>query len=291
MTANLLNLAAIACYLITWAMVILRLRSEINNPDKQISTTKFYFLPWLLALLLHIAGIHLPLSDGNQLAFNFISLGSYVMWFISLVLFITTLSRKIESLAVIILPFAILSILILMSGDTDSDKVINMRSGLGVHILVSLLAYSILMLASFQALLLAVQNHHLHSRHHGRQSNNLIRTLPSLEDMEHFLFRLLALGVILLSLSLLSGFYFLDNLFGSQVAHKTILSIISWVIFSFLLFGRWKYGWRGKIAVRWTLTGFVVLALAFFGSKFIQEFVLDKSPEQNSYLSHSKRIS
>ena len=291
MTANLLNIAAIACYSITWAMIILRLRSVINNPEKHKTTTKLYFLPWLLALLLHIAGIHLPLSGGNQLAFNFISLGSYVMWFISLVLFITTLSRRVESLAIIILPIALISIIILMTGDTDSDKVINMRSGLGLHVLVSLLAYSILMLASFQAILLAVQNHHLHSRHHGRQSTNLIRTLPSLEDMEHFLFRLIALGVILLSISLLSGFYFLDNLFGSHVAHKTILSIISWIIFSLLLFGRWKYGWRGKTAVRWTLTGFVVLALAFFGSKFIQEFVLDKNPTQTSYISDTMRIS
>ena len=60
------------------------------------------------------------------------------------------------------------------------------------------------------------------------------------------------------------------------MAHKTILSILSWFIFSALLIGRWKYGWRGKTAVRWTISGFAVLALAFFGSKFIQEFVIKK---------------
>jgi ABC-type uncharacterized transport system permease subunit len=133
------------------------------------------------------------------------------------------------------------------------------------------------MLASFQAALLAAQNNHLHKR----QNTRFIRTLPSLEDMEHFLFRLIAIGVILLSFSLLSGFYFLDNLFGSHVAHKTILSIISWVIFTSLLIGRWKYGWRGKTAVRWTLAGFIVLALAFFGTKFIQEYILDKNTVSN----------
>lgn len=291
MTANLLNIAAIACYVITWLMIILRLRAKISNSEQSEKSGKLYFIPWLIALVLHIASIHLPLVQGNQLAFNFITLGSYVMWFISLVLFITTLSRRIESLAVIILPFAVLSIVIFMTGDASSEKLINMRTGLGLHILASLLAYSILMIASFQALILAVQNHHLHNRQHNLQSINFIRTLPSLEDMEHFLFRLIAIGVILLSISLLSGFYFLENLFGSHVAHKTILSIISWIIFSALLYGRWKYGWRGKTAVRWTLTGFVVLALAFFGSKFIQEFVLEKPPALNSYLINTKSFS
>ncbi len=284
MMANLLNLAVIACYLITWVIIILRLRTNISNPEQTVKSNKLYFIPWLIALVLHIASIHLPLANGNPLTFNFITLGSYVMWFISLVLFITTLSRKIESLAVIILPFAILSIFILMAGDTSTDKIINMRSGLGLHILISLLAYSILMMASFHAILLAAQNHHLHNRQHSRQSMNFLRTLPSLEDMEHFLFRLIAIGVILLSFSLLSGFYFLENLFGSNVAHKTILSIISWIIFSALLFGRWKYGWRGKTAVRWTLAGFVVLALAFFGSKFIQEYVLKINTAQSTVI-------
>ncbi|MEE9304517.1 MAG: cytochrome c biogenesis protein CcsA, partial [Thiotrichaceae bacterium] len=193
---------------------------------------------------------------------------------------ITTLSRKIESLAIIILPFTILSIVLLMTNVTGTEKLINMKSGLGLHVLVSLLAYSTLMLASFQSILLAAQNNHLHNR----QNTKFIRTLPSLEDMEHFLFRLIAIGVILLSFSLLSGFYFLDNLFGSHVAHKTILSIISWIIFTALLWGRWKYGWRGKTAVRWTLVGFFVLALAFFGSKFIQEYILEKETTQTNAL-------
>jgi len=80
--------------------------------------------------------------------------------------------------------------------------------------------------------------------------------------------------VILLTLSLLSGFYYLDDMFAQHVAHKTILSIIAWIIFTALLIGRWRYGWRGKTAVRWTLSGFLVLMLAFFGTKFVQEFIL-----------------
>ena len=147
---------------------------------------------------------------------------------------------------------------------------IQMKSGLGAHVLLSLLAYSMLLLASFQALLLSHQNMRLHTH----QTSGLMRALPSLEDMEYLLFRFISIGVVLLTFSLISGFLYLDDLFAQRVAHKTILSLVAWVVFSTLLFGRWKYGWRGRKAVRWTITGFILLMVAFFGTKFIQEFIL-----------------
>ena len=109
-----------------------------------------------------------------------------------------------------------------------------MRSGLGLHILSSLFAYSTLMLASFQALLLAVQNNHLHAR----KNTNFIKSLPSLENMEHLLFRFIKIGLVLLSIGLLTGFYYLENLFGTGIAHKTIRSLNAWIVFVVLLFGR-----------------------------------------------------
>jgi len=277
MTATILNITTIFFYFISWLLITLTVRADINNPEKKFNKGKLYFVTWLIALIAHIVMLHFPLIQGEPLVFGFVTLASYVMWFISLILFISTLKRKIESLAIMILPFTILSIIMTITLGTGSIS-INMKSGVGVHVLLSLLAYSLLMLASFQALLLATQNNHLHSH----QSSGFIRTLPSLEDMEHILFRFISIGLFLLTLGLITGFYFLDNLFGSNVAHKTILSIISWFIFSALLIGRWKYGWRGKRAVRWTLTGFAVLALAFFGTKFIQEYILDKKPTQTS---------
>lgn len=275
MTDTFLNLIAILFYLATWLLITVHVRAESNNPEKKNNISKLYFITWFVALVLHIIGIHYPLFLGKPLVFGFATLTSFVMWFISLILFVTTLRRKIESLAIFIIPFVIISIILPIYIGAGS-QIINMKSWLGVHILVSLLAYSTLMLASFQALLLAAQNNHLHNR----QNSGFIRTLPSLEDMEHLLFRFISIGVILLSIGLITGFYYLENLFGSHVAHKTILSIISWFLFSALLLGRWKYGWRGKTAVRWTLAGFVVLALAFFGTKFVQEFILETNPVQ-----------
>jgi len=42
------------------------------------------------------------------------------------------------------------------------------------------------------------------------------------------------------------------------------------------LIGRWKYGWRGRTAVRWTLSGFITLLIAYFGSKYVLEIILGK---------------
>jgi len=276
MTSNLLNLAAIALYLLTWVLITRCVKANMKTLDQRTKSSEIYFTLWAFALIAHFASIVQPFITSNEISFHFISLGSYVMLFISLILYISTLNHKIQALAVIILPFTILSIVVLLFSNVTSNNDIQLNSGLGLHILVSLFAYSTLMLAAVQAALLAIQNNFLHKRLKNPNQSNFIRTLPALEDMEYFLFHLIGIGLVLLSLSLFSGFYYLDNLFGSSVAHKTILSIISWVIFSLLLFGRWKYGWRGKTAVRWTITGFIVLALSFFGSKFIQEFIIDK---------------
>ncbi len=270
MTATLLSLPAILLYFVTWLLIIRCIKASIKSPDTQKKTNKVYFVTWFLALVLHITSLHFPLFLNKPLTLSFVSLGSYVMWFLSLILFVITIRRKVESLAVVILPFTLLSILLTLSSSLEPQTLINMKSGLGIHVLVSLFAYSVLMLASFQAIVLASQNNHLHMH----QTTGFIRTLPSLEDMEYLLFRLIGIGVILLTISLFTGFYYLDNMFAQHVAHKTILSIVAWVIFTALLFGRWRYGWRGRTAVRWTLAGFIMLMLAFFGTKFVQEFIL-----------------
>ena len=275
MSATSLSILAILLYFITWVLITRCVRASINENANKNSHNKpdnhtAFTLIWLLALLVHIIALHFPLFIGEPLTLNIFSLGSYVMWFINLALFITTLKRKLQSLAIIILPLTIISILIPVLLGSTTGNVIRMKSGLGLHILTSLLAYSFLMLASFQALLLSFQNNRLHTHN----TNGFIRSLPSLEDMEHLLFRFIWIGVVLLSIGLAIGFYYLDNMFAQHIAHKTILSIIAWCIFSALLYGRWRYGWRGKKAVRWTLTGFFILMLAFFGTKFIQQFIL-----------------
>jgi len=270
MSATIINFVAILFYFITWLLIIKHVRAQIQAGGAKQKGKPLYLVLWVLGLVVHLLGLHYPLFENKPLTLSFFSLASYVMWFISFILFITTIKRRLESLAIFIIPSAILSIVLAMYLGMSSGVSINVKSGLGAHIFTSLLAYSLLMLASFQALLLAFQNNKLRSL----QVSGFSSSLPSLEDMEHLLFRFINIGVLFLSIALVTGFYFLDNLFGSQVAHKTILSLISWVVFSALIFGRWKYGWRGKKAINWTLAGFAILMLAFFGTKFVQEFLL-----------------
>ena len=99
---------------------------------------------------------------------------------------------------------------------------------------------------------------------------------PPLQAMESLLFQMISTGLLFLSVSLLSGFIFIEDLFAQHLVHKTILSIVAWFIFSSLLIGRKRYGWRGKTAIRWTLYGFLSLLLAYFGSKLVLEVILDK---------------
>jgi len=136
-----------------------------------------------------------------------------------------------------------------------------------IHVFLSLLAYAVLALAAAQAILVSIQRHYL-SRH---KPGGFMRTLPPLDLTERLLFTLLTAGFILLSMCLASGFFYLEDMFAQHLVHKTALSCIGWAIFGVLLFGRWQFGWRGKRAVHWTVAGFAILVLAYFGSKIVLE--------------------
>ena len=124
-----------------------------------------------------------------------------------------------------------------------------------------------------QSVLLWIQDRQLHNRHPG----GFVRALPPLQVMESLLFQMIALGFVVLTLSLFSGVLFLENVFAQHLVHKTVLSILSWLMFGVLLWGRWRRGWRGKTAIRWTLGGFFSLMLAYFGTKFVLELILHRS--------------
>ncbi|HSW11836.1 MAG TPA: cytochrome c biogenesis protein CcsA [Solimonas sp.] len=136
------------------------------------------------------------------------------------------------------------------------------------HIVLSLFSAGLLTIAAMQAGALALQDRLLH-RH--ELTRLLLRGMPPLQTMERLLFQLIAIGFMLLSLTLLSGLGFLHNWFAQHLAHKTILSISAWLIFGVLLWGRWRHGWRGRTAISWTLAGYAVLILAYFGSKLVLE--------------------
>lgn len=143
---------------------------------------------------------------------------------------------------------------------------------LTAHVLLSMGAAALLFAAAVTAILLFFLDRRLRKR----RIVDLPNGLPPLDQLEIVMFRLIAGGFALLTLALLTGFIFVTDLFAQHLIHKTVLSVIAWILFGILLAGRARFGWRGRPAVRWTLIGFVLLALAYFGSKFVLESVLGR---------------
>lgn len=191
-------------------------------------------------------------------------------FFIALILMFSSLSKPVENLAIVIFPG--IAITILAAEFSAAGLILKLGDDLGIslHILTSLLAWSVLAIASVQAVLLTIQDRHLHNRHPG----GFIRSLPPLQTMESLLFEMISVGFALLTLSLASGLFFLEDMFEQHVAHKTVLSIIAWLVFATLLLGRFRWGWRGRKALAWTISGFIALLLAYFGSKAVLELIL-----------------
>jgi ABC-type uncharacterized transport system permease subunit len=258
---------AIITYLTTGLLIALRLlNSRINALLPRILALVLGFFGALLHAIPHYTNL-VSSSGFNMGIFNAFSL---IAWTVVLLLLISSLTKPVENLGIVIMPMAALAIGLEQQFQTVHILTDEFPTGLTFHILVSMLAYSLFSLASVQAGLLAIQDHHLRQRHPG----GFIRALPPLQTMESLLFELISVGFVLLTLALLSGFAFLDNMFEQHLAHKTILSISAWVVFGTLLWGRYRFGWRGQKALTWTLSGFVVLMLAYFGTKVVLELIL-----------------
>lgn len=235
--------------------------------------------PRALPLILGFAGVlsHAVLLYHNVITDSGINLGffsaaSLSAWTILTLLLISCLSKPVENLGILLFPVAALTVWLESRFPTSHFLGQSASWGLRIHVLLSMLAYSLLSLASVQAVLLAIQEHHLHNRHPG----GFIRALPPLQTMESLLFEMIGAGFVLLTVSLLSGFLFLEDMFAQRMVHKTVLSVTGWFVFGTLLLGRFRAGWRGRTAIIWTLSGFVVLMLAYFGSKAVIELILQR---------------
>jgi len=222
----------------------------------------------LLAISFHALELYQSVITPTGFNFGFFNAASVMMWSIVLLLFLTLLHKPVENLIFVLFPLAALAIGIENFFPTEHILSINSQWGITLHIVFSVLAYSMLTLSALQAVFIAIQDYQLH---HKRW---IIQRLPPLQMMENLLFQMISLGVGFLSVSLITGFLFVEDLFAQHLVHKTVLSIIAWCVFTILLWGHWQYGWRGRTAIKWNLSGFFVLMLAYFGSKFVLELIL-----------------
>ena len=173
-----------------------------------------------------------------------------------------SLRRPIHNLLLALFPLAILAIALelLLPGQQVGEK---HSAGMYSHIILSILAYSMLTIAAVQALVLASQDRML--RQH--QLRGLPSFMPPLQTMESMLFELVAASFLLLTAAIGTGVVFVDDLLGQNLAHKTLFSIMAWLLLGVLIGGRLALGWRGRTAIRWTLWAFAFLLLGYLGTK------------------------
>lgn len=231
---------------------------------------------WLLfALLTHGTSLAGEIFPGDAMHFGVSIAVSMILWLAIALYWIESFYARMEGLQMLGLPLAACAVLLppIFPGQ---HLLANAGSAqFRAHFLMAMLAYSLFTLAALHAILMAVAEKRLHR---GRLTP-LLASLPPLLTMEALLFRLIHVAFVLLTLTLASGVAFSESLFGKALAfnHKTIFAIVSWLIFAALLTGRHLAGWRGRVALRWTLAGFVALLLAYVGSRFVLEVVLGRT--------------
>ena len=226
-------------------------------------------------LVLHAALLYSATFAGPHLVLGVGIAVSIIVWLSVLIYWLGSFVHRVEGLQALVMPIAaaacLLPLIVPSARALPNTDLLAFKA----HLIISMLAYSFFTIASLHALLMAL----LEKRLHGGRIGAAPSALPPLLTMESILFRLIAAGFVLLTLSLASGILFSEELFGRPLSfnHKTVFGVLSWLIFGALLAGRALYGWRGRTAMRWTFAGFLTLVLAYLGSRFVVEVVLQRS--------------
>ena len=267
---NALLYAALALY--SWRS---RWTPAAAGPAAESSFNVFEHYAVLAPLALHtfLLGSAVFAPDGMHLGVG--NAVSAILWLTVLIYWLGNFYYRLDGLHSLVLPAA--AVAALLPAVFPSLKPLPNTDLLAfkIHLLIAMLAYSLFTIASLHVLLMAL----LERRLHGGALPRALRGLPPLLALETLLFRIIWAGFILLTLTLLSGMIYSEELFGkaAKFNHKTVFGVLSWIIFAALLGGRHVYGWRGRTAVRWTLTGFLMLVLAYIGSKFVLEVILGRA--------------
>jgi len=260
--------------LVASALYLLGALAQFNAVMRPTNASTRAFLPlFVLAAIAHAITAFLVMNRPDGVDLGLFAMGSLVALVLSVFVIVASTFQPVENLLMLVGPFAAACVGAALLYPDTAIPYQEFPEGLLLHALLSVLAYTVLALAASQAIALALQERLI--KRHGAMS--LIRILPPIQTMESLLFQQIWAGFVLLTLAIGSGFLFLTDMFAQRVVHHTVLSIASWSVFLLLLVGRHAFGWRGTTAIRWTLAGFALLVLAYFGSKFVIEVVLGHS--------------
>jgi ABC-type uncharacterized transport system permease subunit len=244
----------------------------IIKPHFQDKSIRMALLCAWAAVALHGMYTAFNIHQNTGFNFSFFSTAALVSMIVALLLLLATFNKPVENLGIFLFPLTALMLGLELVFPEKQRPLDTHSWQMSTHILSSIIAFSLLNIAALQAILLAIQNQQLKSH----PPKLYIQSMPPLQSMESLLFQMIAAGLFFLSISLISGFIFIEDIFAQHLAHKTFFSILAWLLFSGLLICRSRYGWRGRTAIKWTLIGFMFLLLAYFGSKLVMELILHR---------------
>jgi ABC-type uncharacterized transport system permease subunit len=239
--------------------------------SQQVTHNRFLLISTMAAIVIHgMIIIHVLFVEADQ-SMSMLKVASLVAWLINVTMLIASLKLPTSILLPVVYSFSGLIVLLsdLMPGAHVVE--VNMPPALLVHITLSLFAYACLGIAVLYAIQLAYINLRLKEK----SASLLDTSLPPLMVVEGILFKLLLVGTVLLTLALISGFVFLENMFAQEQAHKTLLSLLAWSLYAGILIGHFRFGWRGKPVITATIIGSILLTLAYFGSRFVREVLIN----------------
>ena len=267
-TAVLYALAALAAWLPTASTV------NGNTGGARMGGFALMRAAMIVGLICHGAALANALFSDEGLNIGFSHAVSLIVWLVMLAYTLVGFDNQLlRIVALYLAPIA--AVAAILPTVLPAHRVVNYADwAFKMHFVVAILAYALYTVATLHALLMLS----LETRLHEGNLPPLLQGLPPLLRLEALLFQLLGVAFLLLTATLVTGIFFSETLFGKpfQVTYKTVFAAFSWVIFGGLLFGNRKFGWRGKLAVRWTLIGFVLLLLSYVGSKFVSEIILQR---------------
>jgi len=243
-----------------------------------------------VALLAHGVLLHTTIFPQHAMVFGFAFALSAMFWLGAGIYWIESFFFPLDGLRLLVLPLAcVASLLPLAFGGV---RVLPYAAAplFKLHFLIANIAYGLFAIAALHAILMLLVERRLHAMRGGTAQRNAsaagngwlsgwLDTLPPLLTLEKLLFRLIGAGFILLTLTLVSGILFSEQLIDRalRLDHKTVFAILSWLMFGALLTARKVSGWRGRAALRWVLASFVALLLAYVGSRFVFEVLLHRA--------------
>ena len=269
-------LAAFLLYaLIGWHFWRTRWNVPARSAGREVAAAGWERYVVVAPLVLHGYTLYESVFAGVGLNFGVGSAVSSIVWLTAMIYWLSGFFYRLEGLQTLVAPVAAVAVLLPLVFPSLRPLANTEFPAFKAHISIAMLAYSLLTIAALHALIMAVVERRLH---HHPTLPSVLSNMPPLLTMETLLFRVIWVGFILLTLTLISGIVFSEEVFGQPLkfTHKTLFGIISWCVFAALLVGRQLYGWRGRIAIRWTLSGFIILLLAYLGSKFVLEVILQR---------------